>query len=249
MILGRHTALVDPDLYPDLAAAGGLAPALERVAAELVLDVTVVPGDWGVSVSAVTPPPVPYRQPLFVLLALKSRLFLVGGRSRGVELIRGATSDLEDVVLAAVAWREGKSLSDLHGLFPFLSSDELAMAHERGTAAVIALQWQMLREQAAGAPDFPEFGLLVEAAHAESRLRQLSAFSSHWTLGFSASTSHSAQVEVALVPAYDGRPYRVQEFCHAGLIGEAETPEEAVALAIAHLPVGLGPAVAGADDL
>jgi hypothetical protein len=240
---------VDPDLYPDLAAAGSLAAALELVAAELTMDVSVVPGDWGTSVSAVSPPPVPFRRPLFILQAAHTRMFLVGGRSRGVELIRGATSDLKDVVLAAVAWGEGRSLRELHELFPFLSSDELAMAHEIGPAAVVDLQWRLLREQAASEPGFPEFGMLVEAAHAEPILRRLSAFSSHWTLGFSASTSHSSGVEVAVAPAYNGRPYQVQKFLHEGVIGEAETAEQVVALAIAHLPVDLGPALAGSHDL
>ncbi|MET9803400.1 DUF6193 family natural product biosynthesis protein [Streptomyces sp. NPDC006368] len=56
-------------------------------------------------------------------------------------------------------------------------------------------------------------------------------------------------MEIAIVPAYNGRPYRVQEFLHdGGVIGEAETAGEAVALATGHLPVGLGPAVAGPDD-
>jgi hypothetical protein len=244
-----QTAEVDPDLYPDLAAAGSLAAALELVAAELAVDVSVVPGDWETSVSAVSPPPVPFRRPLFIVLAAATRQFMVGGRSRGVELVRGSTSDLRDVVLAAVAWGEGRSLSELHELFPFLSSDELAMAHEIGPAAVVDLQWRLLREQAASEPGFPEFGLLVEAAYAEPMLRQLSAFSSHWTLGFSACTSHSSPVEVAVSPAYEGRPYQVRKFLHEGVIGEAETAEQAVALAIAHLPAGLGPAVAGSDDL
>ncbi|WP_143659785.1 DUF6193 family natural product biosynthesis protein [Streptomyces pharetrae] len=240
---------MNPDLYPDLAAAGTLATALERVAAELAVDVNVVSDGWGTSVSAVSPPPVPFRRPLSVVIGAKERAFLLWGRSRGVELISGSTTDLRDVVLAAVAWGEGRSLSELHDLFPFLSSDERARAHERGPAAVVDLQWRLLREQAAGEPGFPEFGLLVEAAYAEPRLRRLSAFSSHWTLGFSASTGHSSKAEVAIVPACNGRPYRVREFPHdGGVIGETETADEAVALATAHLPVGLGPAVAGPDD-
>ncbi|GLP66120.1 hypothetical protein TUSST3_27400 [Streptomyces sp. TUS-ST3] len=240
---------MDVDLYPDLAAAGGLAAALKQVAADLSMDVRVVPGDWGTSVSVVSPPPVPFRRPLSVQQAVDTRLFVMRGTSRGVQLVRGATSELREVVLAAAAWGEGTSLSELHDLFPFLSSDEVAMAHETGPAAVVDLQWRRLREQAAGEPGFPGFGLLVEAAHAEPALRQLSAFASHWTLGFSTSTSRASGVEVAVAPAYDGRPYQVRRFLHEGLIGETATAEQAVALAVAHLPTGLGPAVAGSDDL
>ncbi|MFG2123765.1 DUF6193 family natural product biosynthesis protein [Streptomyces sp. NPDC048710] len=93
------------------------------------------------------------------------------------------------------------------------------MAHEIGPVAVVDLQWRPLREQAAGEPGFPQFGLLMEAAHAEPRLWQLSAFSSHWTLGFSASTSHSSRVEVAVTPAYNGRPCQVRKFLNEGVIG------------------------------
>ncbi|MFF9281589.1 DUF6193 family natural product biosynthesis protein [Streptomyces griseosporeus] len=237
------------DLYPDLVAAGGLAPVLERAASERAAHVTVVPESEGASVAPVSPPPVPFRRPLSVGLGAEKRLFLLRGRSLGVELVSGATADLRDVVRAAVAWGEGRSLGELHRLFPFLSSDERARAHERGPAAVVDLQWRLLREEAAGVRGFPGFALLVEAAYAEPRLRGLSVFSSHWTLGFSAGTSPSSGVEVAIVPAYDGRPYRVQESLHdGGLIGAAETAAEAVALAVAHLPAGLGPAVAGADD-
>ncbi|GHF46353.1 DUF6193 family natural product biosynthesis protein [Streptomyces griseosporeus] len=240
---------MDPDLYPDLVAVGGLAAALERAAGERAVHVTVVPESGGASVAPVSPPPVPFRRPLSVALAAEKRLFVVWGRSRGVELVRGATADLRDVVGAAVAWGEGRSLSELRELFPFLSSDERARAHERGPAAVVDLQWRQLREQAAGERGFPEFALLVEAAYADPRLRRLSAFSSHWTLGFSAGTGQSSGVEVAIAPAHDGRPYRVRASLHDGdLIGEADTADEAVALAVAHLPVGLGPAVAGADD-
>ncbi|MEU3690653.1 DUF6193 family natural product biosynthesis protein [Streptomyces narbonensis] len=45
-----------------------------------------------------------------------------------------------------------------------------------------------MREQAAERSDFTEFTELVEAAHAEPRLRELHVPSSHWTLGFSSGT-------------------------------------------------------------
>ncbi|WP_442813115.1 DUF6193 family natural product biosynthesis protein [Streptomyces sp. NBC_01800] len=92
------------------------------------------------------------------------------------------------------------------------------------------MQWRLLKEQASEAASFHEFGLLVQAAHADSRLRQLYAFSSHWVLGFSAHTGQPSNVEVAIAPAHDGLPYRVRKFLHADeSIGEAATAEQAVA--------------------
>ncbi|MFJ9100649.1 DUF6193 family natural product biosynthesis protein [Streptomyces sp. NPDC102405] len=240
---------MNSDLYPDLAAAGSLAAALDQVAAELGVDLVTLPGDWGPVVSASIAALVPERLPLSVHIGAERRWFGVSGWSQGVELITGATPDLADVVRAGVAWGgEGKSLRELHAQLPFLHFSELAEAHERGPAAAVDVSWRLLREQAADAPDFPEFGLLVEAAQTEPRLRQLSPISSHWTLGFRTYTGRRSPVVVAIVPSHAGRPYRVQRFLHEGVLGEAATAEEAAALAVAHLPPGLGPATAGTGE-
>ncbi|MEU6389338.1 DUF6193 family natural product biosynthesis protein [Streptomyces sp. NPDC046939] len=111
-----------------------------------------------------------------------------------------------------------------------------AEAHVRGPAAVVELQWMMMREQAAEAPDFHEFAELVEAAHVEQQMRQLYVFSSHWTLGFSSCTGFPFRVEVAIAPSRNRSPYLVQKRPHNSLIGEAATAAEAVALAVAHPP-------------
>lgn len=239
---------MDSNLYPDLAAAGSLAAALELVAANLGVDVVTVPGDWGPDVSAGIAAAVPERRPLSVHIGAESRWFGVSGRSRGVELITGATSDLRDVVRAGMAWGEGRGLRELRSLLPFLHFTELAEAHERGPAAAVEVKWRLMRQEAADAPDFPQFGLLVEEAHAEPRLRQLYPFSSHWTLGFNARTGVPCLPEVAIVPSYEGSPHRVQRFPHGGVIAEAATVQEAVALAVAHLPADLGPATAGTAE-
>ncbi|WP_327273236.1 DUF6193 family natural product biosynthesis protein [Streptomyces sp. NBC_01224] len=239
---------MDSNLYPDLAAVGSLASALERAAAGLGVDLVTVPGGWGSAVSAGIAASVPEREPLSVHIGAEYRWFGFSGWSRGVELITGATSALEDVVRAGVAWGEGRSLRALQELLPFVHFSELTEAHERGPAAAVEVRWRLIREEAAEAPDFPEFGLLVEAAHAEPRLRQLYPFSSHWTLGFNARTGIPCPPEVAIAPSYEGLPYRVQKFPHGGVIAEAVTVEEAIALAVAHLPAGLGAAVAGTSE-
>ncbi|MET8331822.1 DUF6193 family natural product biosynthesis protein [Streptomyces sp. NPDC005181] len=147
-----------------------------------------------------------------------------------------------------MAWGKGRSLRELRADLPFLHSSERAEAHERGPDAVVELQWRTMREQAAEAPDFPEFGELVEAAHAEPRLRQLYVFSSHWTLGFSSCTEYPFRDEVAIAPSPNGSLYRVMMHPHSGALGEAATAQKAVALAVSHLPTGLGPAVVGTAE-
>ncbi|MFI6950951.1 DUF6193 family natural product biosynthesis protein [Streptomyces sp. NPDC050422] len=245
----RQNMEVDSDLYPDLAAAGSLAAALEQLAAELDADLTVVPGDWGPLVSAGIASSVPERKPLSVHIGAESRWFGVSGWSRGVELITGATPDLADVVRAGAAWGQGRSLRELRTELSFVRSSKRAEAHERGPAAVVDLQWRTMQQQASEEPDFTGFGELVEAAHAEPRLRQLYVFSSHWTLGFSSCTGYPFRDEVAIVPSHSGSPFCVKRHpLSDDVLGEAATAEDAVALAVRHLPTGLGPAVAGTAE-
>ncbi|MET7571760.1 DUF6193 family natural product biosynthesis protein [Streptomyces sp. NPDC005492] len=239
---------MNSDLYPDLAAAGSLVAAMEQMAAGLDVHLTVVLPRGGSLLAAGIASSVPQRDPLWVNLGAESRFFSVSGWSQGVELVTGATPDLADVVKAGALWGEGRGLRELRAELPFLHSSDRAEAHERGPAAVVELQWRKMREQAAGAPEFPQFGELVEAAHTEARLRQLYVFSSHWTLGFSSCTGYPFRDEVAIAPAHSGSPYRVMKRPHDTLVGEAATAEEAVGVAISHLPNSLGPAVAGTAE-
>ncbi|MFF2186284.1 DUF6193 family natural product biosynthesis protein [Streptomyces sp. NPDC058155] len=243
-----QTVQVDSDLYPDLAAAGSLTAALEQLAAELGIDLILVPGEGASPVTAGIASSVPGRKPLAIYIGATSRWFSVSGWGQGVELVTGATSDLADVLRAGVAWGQDRGLRELRAAAPFLESSDRAEAHERGPAAVVELQWRKMREQAAEAPDFPEFGALVEAAHADPRLRQLYVYSSHWTLGFSSCTGFPFRNEVAIAPAHNGHPYRVMKHPYTDTIGEAATVEEAVVLAGAHLSADSGPAVAGTAE-
>ncbi|WP_381803678.1 DUF6193 family natural product biosynthesis protein [Streptomyces niveus] len=239
---------MDPDLYPDLAAAGGLSAALEQRAAELGIDLMLVPYEGGSSVTAGIASTVPGRMPLSIYIGSTSRWFSVSGWGQGIELVTGATTDLADVVKAGVAWGQDRGLRELRAAAPFLQSSDRAEAHERGPAAVVELQWWKMREQAAEAPDFPEFGALVEATHADPRLRRLYVYSSHWTLGFSSCTGFPFRDEVAVCPAHNGHPYRVMKYPHSDIIGETATVEDAVVLAVSHLSTDVGPAVAGTTE-
>ncbi|MFJ9356778.1 DUF6193 family natural product biosynthesis protein [Streptomyces mirabilis] len=137
---------------------------------------------------------------------------------------------------------------------------DVAAAHRRGPADAVearwrqlALAWQWRRErQEVLRPGvgYPGIVDLIEAAGAEGTLRQLYPYNSHFALHLSSCTRYPYVLRVpSVLPRYDGR-FRVFVPRVGTLLGETDTAEAAVALVVAHLPAGLGPAVAGsADDL
>ncbi|MER5890605.1 DUF6193 family natural product biosynthesis protein [Streptomyces sp. NPDC001941] len=239
---------MNPELYPDLETAGGLAAALETVASGLGLDLTLHARPGTYPDHAAIASMVPGRGPLAVNIADDVRRFSVSGWGQGIALLSGATPDLADIARAGVAWSEGRCLRRMQAELPFLVPSERGEAHERGPAAVVDLQWRSMREKAAGAPEFPAFGALVEAAHDEPLLRQLYVFSSHWTLGFSSCTGYPFRVVVAIAPADRDNPYRVMTGLHGASVAEPDTAHQAVTSAVSHLPADLGPAVAGTAE-
>ncbi|MBA4863858.1 hypothetical protein H1V43_21350 [Streptomyces sp. PSKA54] len=236
---------MNSEFYPDVVEAGGLAAALEQLAADLRVPLVLVPGQKEVPESVGIATTAPGRLPLLVVPRTDTRGFQLIGRAGDVDIVTGATRELRDVVEAGAAWGAGTAVPRMRETLPFLRFDPIAEAHERGPAAAVAAQWDLLREKAAGAPNFPEFGLLLEAAYAEPRLRQLFPFTSHWTVAFSSCTGRPYRDEVAITPQYGGGPYLVLRHPNTGMLGEAPAVEEAVALALAHLPESVGPAVAG----
>ncbi|MGW7365884.1 DUF6193 family natural product biosynthesis protein [Streptomyces sp. NPDC054841] len=240
---------MDPNPHLDFAAEGSLAAVLELVAAEAGTPLAVVPDHWRPTHRAGLATSVPDREPLVVEVRTGegSRWCWVSGLSMGVALIEGWTTDPYDVVRAGVVWGQGASLREMRQLLPFLRSSELAEAHERGPADAVAVQWRQMLEDVATRWTYPGYRPLLEAAHSIPQLRQLYPFSSMWRLGFSACTGFPAAVKIVVVPLKDGR-YCVQTtLSEQSTIGEVDTVEEALALAVSHLPAGLGPAVAGTD--
>jgi hypothetical protein len=139
-------------------------------------------------------------------------------------------------------------LRDIQRSAPFVDLTYLAEAAERGPADVVTAQWRWLREDAEDR-GWPEYRALIEAAYAEPKLRQLYPYTSHWSLRFSTTTGFRFSPDAVCLEAVyaDRRRYRVRADWHdAAVLGETATAEEAVSLAVSHLPAGLGPAVAGA---
>lgn len=114
----------------------------------------------------------------------------------------------------------------------------------------MAAKWQQVREMEAKYVDQD----LVEAAYADPVLRGLFPLVAHGSLQFSRCTRFPWSHDLPSVLPLHGCLFRVlrlgaEEHSGGGLIGEGYTAAEAVAVLVAHLPAGCGPAVAGRPDV
>ncbi|MEV6570497.1 DUF6193 family natural product biosynthesis protein [Streptomyces sp. NPDC051577] len=248
----RVPSPTEPDPYPDLTSAGSLAAALESVAAGLGLGWDpVLVSESDPLRSAGVASEVVDRETCWITLGSAERQFLLSGWCRGVRLISGSTPDLGDMALALEGWRKGATLREIHEAAPFVTVTELARAHEHGPAAAVAVGWRLLLEGLRQKEDLFSYARstlrIAEAAYAEPKLRRLYPFTSHRSLHFTTCVGIPYSRDVPHVdPLSDGR-YRVHAPSRGAVIGDADTPEAAVALVVSGLPVGCGPAVAGAS--
>ena len=131
---------------------------------------------------------------------------------------------------------------------------DMTAARSRGPADAVEAQWQSLqlrwewmraRQQirSPGRP-FPHIVELLEAAAAEPRLRRLYPFTSHFALLFSSSTSYPWTVQAgAIEPLHNGRFMVRRRRNPSAVVGEVESAEEAVALALELLPTSSDPVI------
>ncbi|MBD0671813.1 hypothetical protein BU198_14165 [Streptomyces sp. CBMA156] len=83
---------------------------------------------------------------------------------------------------------------------------------------------------------------LLRAAYAEPRLRRLYLWNSHHTLCFSRSTRWPwAHEGIPFTDPLGDGVYRVRRPYSLDVLGTPTSPEEAVALVVAHVPPDLGP--------
>jgi hypothetical protein len=126
-----------------------------------------------------------------------------------------------------------------------LEITELALAHERGPAAAVIEKWHQLRALGSTDERLRQTADLIEVAYAEPRLRQLFPYTSLATLCFSACTGYPYSDGIPCIePGEHG--YVIRSLV-GDVLDEADTPQGAVAIALAHLP-DLGPAVDGSAD-
>ena len=237
----------DPaELYPDVAAAGSLAAALQLIAAERGLDLgQVAAGEQQPLNHASISCRVAGRKALRVNSGAVERVWMISGWSQGISLVSGSTHELAEVARAAALWRSGVPLGELAAAVPFVELGYLALASEQGPEQVVTAQWGWMFEETR-AYGWPEYEALLEAACAEPQFRQLYPYSSHWTLRFSTTTGYPFSPDYVALDAWPGKPFVVKAHWWDGpVLGETATAEEAIALAVTRLPADVGPAVAG----
>lgn len=182
------------------------------------------------------------------LLGLHYRSFLMRFWEHGVTIATGTTSSLNEAATATAVWQSGANPEALLSACPFVHSGPLTEAPERGTEVETA--WARYRQTPATHVDH----FLIEAAFNQPPLRALFPFHSHMALNFSRCTDFPYTHDVPVVTPVNGK-YRVTWWGtrspHGPAdIGEADNPQDAVALVVAHLPPECGPAVVGtAEDL
>jgi hypothetical protein len=235
-------------LYPEVAAMGSLAATLQAVADRQGLSVPVEVVEHSPLFSAVVPTTVPHRQALEVSASWVQRRWSVTGcePDQNMALIEGATTDLDQIVRAAQAWRDGESLARIAELAPFVELTGRFEVFGRDPAEMVESEWQHLLAEAAST-DWPEYRALIDAAYNEPRLRRFYPFTSHWSLQFSTRTRPhlSREILVCIHPG-KGKDYVVTMGLTGDELGRTVMAEDAVSLAIQHLPSNLGPTTYGA---
>ncbi|MGW5266100.1 DUF6193 family natural product biosynthesis protein [Microbispora sp. NPDC004025] len=218
--------VVDGSLYPDLLRDGGLAPAMRRLASR---------GRWDLGPIETEPGPARFvtatmssdRGRIAILLGAEKRFFSIRISHLGHVWASGATDDLAAVTEVADAWRRGATLDELVRRFPFMRTNALALAFERGDP--IPAQWDGLL----GDPGLVHVRPLVSAAHSDERLRALFPYVSHGALRLYRDVRDTSLGELRLVPLAGGG-FRV-EATWDGSTGEAGSLREAVGLALSFL--------------
>lgn len=235
------------DVYPEVAAAGSLAAVLEVAAARRGWSLAAVPPappetplHW-----ATVPSLTDWRDNLAVSAIGAQRCYRIEGWGLGMCLVAGGTDDLGDVVEAAYSWRTGVPLHDLRRSVPFVRLTHRGEVVEQGPAAVVTAEWRVVRQRAEG-DGHERHRELVEAAYREPKLRQLYPYTTHQVLSFSITTGYPFSPSPVSLTAWGPSTSFYRVWAVGGVtVGDVPTAEEAVALAVRHLPANVGPARAG----
>lgn len=233
-------------LYPDIAAEGSLAGALQAAADKEGLGVSFQASESDPLLHASVTSMVPHRTILGIgAWAVERRWSIRGCEAfQDLTLVQGNTQDLAQVARAAQAWHDGAELGEIHRAAPFVRLTGRFEVPDHDPAGLTESEWQHLRTEA-GEMDWPEYRSLIEAAYAEPTLRGLYPFTSHWTLRFSTSTRPHLTVVPLCLDAHREKPYTLSTHYIGEVVAEAMTAEEAVSKALRHLPSGLGAVTLG----
>lgn len=219
------TESINGDLYPDIAAMGGLISAIEAGAREKGIDLGRVYSEYtsgpGLLVTAEVDSS---RGRISVSLGDLSRAFHLGIRENRFIWADGVTEDLDELVVACAAWRDGTPVEEFAERFPFMTPGRLARARETGDST--PAQWKWLRTSEV----FTEERPLVEAFHADGRFNDLFPNLSHGTLRLSTNYGIQGSREIQVTPT-SGGAYRVEDTAAPGPGRHASSLEEAITAA------------------
>jgi hypothetical protein len=238
--------------------------ALDDAGHELTALLTERPGWWDCA-TVVTDG----QRHVQTVLGSQERWFLMEFWECGVGMAHGKTTDLAAAAGAIATWQAGGRLAVLREAWPFVQYGELAEAYERGNPT--QARWQIFRRssrwshiQAAYERGIPTQATLeifrrsqqdlIEAAYAQPALRMLFPFKSYGALNFSRCTRHPYSYDLPVIDQLADHRFTIFWPPHSpygtGHIADAGTAAEAVAIVVAHLPTGCGPAIDGtAEDL
>lgn len=210
------------DFYPEIAAEGGLVPALNaalrsrgRPTGES-LSPSAVAGDSPLLVET-------GRGSLMVYLALKKRDFFLRVDEAGFAWVCGSTADIGILAEAIADWRQGMPLDDFARKFPFIELGEMARALERGD--IVAAQW----EWALAHNYYVAEHSLLAALHAAEGLSELMPAVSHHSVRLSFDWRRVDERYLVIDPPRDHR-YRISVQFGSRIEYEVESLESVVAL-------------------
>jgi hypothetical protein len=172
-LTGEPDPPVDPVLYPDLVASGGLAAALREAAADAGADLGEITATEPQPYAAVTVPAD--RGPVHVFADGERRRFRLSLSHAVRTAAAGATTELSEVAAVADQWRRGVRLRELKERFPFLDYTRAAQALEDGDELEVV--WEELLED----PDQHRIRPLLLAARARAGLARWYPVVSHRT--------------------------------------------------------------------
>ncbi|MET9692960.1 DUF6193 family natural product biosynthesis protein [Streptomyces sp. NPDC006514] len=232
----------EPDpavLYPDVAAHGSLAAALQAAAADqgLSLPLAVTPSDplRHATITSV----VPQRNSSYVLAHHYERSWTIWGSFNDRLMICGSTKDMRALLQVIRGWAEGAGLDEIRraATFDFLTGR--FEVPDKNPADVITSEWQWLLKHADGA-DWPEYQALIEAAHAEPKLRRLCPYTGHWALGFSHTPDGPFSPSFVSIDSPLGTgDYTIREWWNGPALHQVATAAEAIAIAVDRIPADL----------
>jgi hypothetical protein len=222
---------IDSALYPDVSAMGGLTEAIVSAARRRGVDLgTVVDPASSPAGESVTARMESGRGTLRVSLSSESRTFFLGVHEGRFVWAEGASEDLESLVDAVAAWREGVPVDDFAARFPFMTPGRLARAREAGDVTRAQWEWLCTADVYADERD------LVTAFHEDGRFQRLFPVLTHGVLRLSFGGGTPEARTIAVAPE-DGA-YRVTDTHHSGRGEVAASLGEAVAAAARRLTDG-----------